>query len=199
MTMKNLLLTLASLGLCSLAQAGPVVVTGVTGTGSLNHDPSLIIDHVIPSEGSVWNLADKVYWSGTTPTLTMTFNQIYILQDVLLSVDNNDAYRMEVSLNGTDWSTLFNISSGDGEIGFGMDTMSSDSSHGEYIASINFTASQARYARIFATGGDNSYSVGEVIFAGASIPTAVPEPAIAALLSLGFLGLGLIHKRAQRR
>ena len=76
--------------------------------------------------------------------------------------------------------------------------MSSDSTHGEYEANIDFGPVPAQYLRIAATGGDNSYSIGEFQASGSMI---IPDdgnstiPELSSLLSLGaLLGFGLMFR-----
>lgn len=97
---------------------------------------------------------------------------------------------------------LFTIDVGDGEHGWGMDTMSTDGAHAEYVLGIDFSSVQARYLRIKATGGDNMYSIGELQAFGsaaAELPVSVPEPSITALLAAGLFGLGFARRRRTRQ
>ncbi len=144
---------------------------------------ALIIDGSVPPEGQYWQ-TDTAYWSGTSVILQVDLGARYKLEDVLVSVDNNDAYLVQYSIDGLSFSNLFSIAVSDGEIPVspgGMDTMSSDSANPEYVPSIDFSAVDTRYLRISATGGDNYYSVGEIQAFGA--PSSIPEPT--ALLLFG--------------
>lgn len=101
--------TAATLCVALNAFSATVTVTGVSGTGSYNNSVSLIVDGVIPGESSGWTGVSNVWWYGTTPVFTLTFDQIYTLQDVTVSVDNNDNYRVRTSLDNTNWSNLFSM------------------------------------------------------------------------------------------
>ena len=149
-----------------------IVPTSISGTGTFSNSVNLIIDNVVPGEGSVWTGGTNVYWSGITPTFTLSLGSAYVIQDLLFSVDNNDTYNVTYSLDNINWSTLITISSSYGEIGNGMDTMSTISGDPEYISQMDFISVSAAYIKIFATGGDNSYSIGELQIFG----TTVPEP-----------------------
>ncbi len=141
----------------------------------------------------MWTGPQNVYWNGTTPIGTLNLGQLYQIDDVQLLVDNNDSYAVEWSLNGSVWNNLFSVSVGHGEIGWGMDTMSTLSGNGEYIAVLDFTAIQAQYLRIFATGGDNKYSVGEVQAFGSV--SNVPVPAAVWLFISALLGLSTLNRK----
>ncbi|MCI2284712.1 PEP-CTERM sorting domain-containing protein [Colwellia sp. MSW7] len=119
----------------------------------------------------------------------MDFGELYNINDVLVSVDNNDDYEVTWSLDSVSWSNLFTINRSDGEITWGMDTFSTDTLHNEYIAAIDFSTVQARYLRIKVTGGDFGLSIGEFQAFGSKLTTSVPEPSSLAIFALGFIGL----------
>ena len=174
------------------AEAAQLNVVNVVGTGTFNNSTALIHDGAIPAQGSVWNLPDKVWWNTTTtPTFTLDLGAIYLLQDFVVSLDNNDTYRFQYSTDNVTYNNLVDVSSAFGEIGGGMDTFSSVFGNPDYVAGVDFTATSARYVRVFATAGDNSYSTGEIQLFGES---AVPEPSTFVLLTAG-LGLFLMRRK----
>ena len=186
--LMTICVTMAMLAICSASQASLITPTGVSGTGTYNNSAGIIIDGTFPAEGSAWSGSDKVWWNGTAVTLTVDLGALYQLDDIVVSVDNNDTYLIEYSSDNTSFSTLFSIPSSIGEIASGMDTMSTISGDSEYESSLDFSSVQSvRYLRISATGGDDKYAVGELQAYG------VPEPATMSLLGLG--GLALLRCR----
>ncbi len=181
-------------GVIGSVQATPVSAVSATGTGTFNNSPDMLIDGVLASEGSLWKAGTSVWWSGMSPTFTIDLGGVVLLEDLLVQVDNNDAYRFEYSENNNTWSSLFDIQVSDGEVGWGMDTMSTDSQNSEYIASLDFVPVDARYLRVFAIGGDNFYSVSEI----QAFAAPVPEPSTIMLFGLGLLTLAGASYRRQK-
>ena len=169
----------------------------VSGTGNFTNSPNLIIDGTVPTEGSSWSAATNVRWSGVIPAFTIDLGAIYNVDDVLVSVDNNDHYSIEWSTDSTSWNNLFSINAGNGEIGWGMDTMSTDSTNSEYVSALEFSSVQAQYLRVFATGGDNLYSIGEFQTYGSNVSN-VPVPAAVWLFGTGLIGLSRMKKNHQK-
>jgi hypothetical protein len=169
----------------STAHAALIPVTSVTGSGVYSNSLPLLTDGYIPPEGTIWTNDTNVWWYGTAPTFTLQFNSVYTLDGIRIQVDNNDDYLIQYSLNGSAWSDLYTIPSGNGNIGNGMDTFNQ--------AEINFAPVDARYIRVQATGGDGMYAISEVQAFG----TPVPEPATITLLGSGLL-IGTVFGKRKR-
>jgi hypothetical protein len=195
--MKTLTSLLASALLFSATAVNAAALTPLSFSATtLSGNPSSITgatyagDSSFPTERAFWKNS-TAWWHGTDQVMSFTYTQVFNIEEILLSVDNNDEYRVQSSLDGSTWSTLFDINRSHGEHNYGMDTMSTLAGHGEYIAALNFAPVQAKFLRIFATGGDNSYSVGEFQAYGSTV-SAVPVPAAALMFApalLGFMGL----------
>ncbi len=193
--MKLLLTALFTL-LAGTANAALITPASITGTGTYNNSADLITDGTYPVEWSVWTGATSVWWYGTTPTFTIDLGALYALEDVVLSVDNNDSYSVMSSTDGSSWSTLFIIDRTYGDVGWGMDTMSSIAGDTEYVPGIDFATQNARYLLLSAVSGDNAYAIGELQAYGTlAATTAVASPATLALFGLGLCGLQLLRRK----
>ncbi len=172
------------IGIFGTANAALLAPVSVSGTGTFSNI-DYMTDGIIPSEGSYWR-GDTTWWYYTPPQFTVDYGGIFLIEDIVVSVDNNDYYRIEYSLDFTNWNVLTAIDAWDGEIYGGMDTMSSVSGDSEYLAAIDFNGVTAQYLRIFATDGDSQYAVGELQAYGTS---PIPEPATMLLFGVGMAGL----------
>jgi len=203
-TMKLVATTMALL----LMVCGPVLATvltadSVTGTGTYNNI-EYINDGEFPEEKTYWQINTTWWWTsyGTSSDVAFTFDygSIYAIEDIVLSVDNNDTYRVEYSLDNTTWSDLFTIYPNYGEIPAtppgGMDTMSTVFGDAEYVSGIDFDTVTAQYLRISGEGSDYLYSIGEFQAHGSPV-APVPEPTTLALSAMGLLGMaGYLRKKA---
>ncbi len=180
--------------MASVSQAGVITATSVTGSGSYSNSVNLIIDGTIASEWSGWTQGTNVYWNGLTPAFVIDLGETYLVEDVIISVDNNDSYKVDYSTDNISWSNLFTISSSYGEVSYGMDTMSTFSGTSEYISQIDFSTVSARWLKVYATGGDGCYSVSELEAYGTTLST-VPVPGAAMLVLAGLASSSRIWQR----
>ncbi len=189
----------------SQANASLLTPSSITSQGTFTNADSLLIDGVFAAEFGFWQDPTNAWWnnqegSGTSAVIfTIDYGSTFSIEDVVLSVDNNDSYRVDYSTDAVSWSQLFEIGVGDGEITNGMDTFSTMSGNAEYVANIDFSAVEAQYLRIYATGGDTRYSISEFEAYGSNLTGAVPEPASIAMWgALGLAGV-LVQRRFRKR
>ena len=164
-----------------LTPAG-VSASGTEGSEYTN-SLALLTDGVVPAEFTDFNAASNVYWSGqeagpiVTPSggdlspaageLSGLYFDIDLggtqrVTELLLSVDNNDDYAVDYSLDGSNWTRLVDVLASAGNVSYGMDTLRYTSADRPYSTDGSFTAVQAHYLRFYATGGDGAYAVGEI-------------------------------------
>ncbi|MCF6345575.1 MAG: PEP-CTERM sorting domain-containing protein [Thiomicrorhabdus sp.] len=174
-----------------------------------------IIDNVLfeemsySSETGNW-FTSSIWWQGKGQII-LDLGNSFVIQDMLIQVDYNDNYYFDYSIDNLNWSPLFTITPEDGEIASGMDTMSSDELHNEYVANMDFSASEARYLRVSASsqGGNGIYVISELqvfgnppltsSYTGAQTVSPVPEPSSLMLFSAGLMVLaGLQYRRKKQ-
>ncbi|EGK71285.1 hypothetical protein METUNv1_02674 [Methyloversatilis universalis FAM5] len=196
--MKSLMFAAALLFAGAVSAASPITAVNASATGTYSIDGpdlSILADGFIAPEGTHYTFR-SVSWGGqegrSGAVFTLDFGQLYTLTDVLLGVDNNDFYQVQVSVNGSSWNTLFTNLAFEGESSSGSEIISSDASHIQYQSTIDFPAVNARYARIYAVAGDGAYSVSEMSFSGVAV---VPEPEAWALMLGGLALVGALSRR----
>lgn len=184
--MKKLAALVGITLLSSTAHAASLTPTGISFSGGSFYGTSYIADGHVPSEGTQWQTT-TTWWSGTSPVITFDYGSLFNIEDILVSVDNNDSYNVQWSTNASSWTHLFQIPGSAGDISWGVDTMTSFSGP-EYVSQIDFSPVQARFIRIFAASGDRMYSVGEFQAYGTEV-SAVPLPAAVWLFAPALMGL----------
>lgn len=134
----------------------------VKGHGTFNNKPSLLVNDKVVEEGTAWTDDQTVHWSDPGVYFIIDYGKIRPIFDVMIQVDNNDDYIVDYSVDGKTYSRLFAISSDDGNVTFGMDTMISLDAHPAYEPKIDFKPVRARFLKVYALGGDGLYAVTEV-------------------------------------
>ncbi len=157
-----------------------VMSSGTQGAEYFN-DLSLLADGNVPPDGTYWADYRNVYWQGQevggyggAGELTATggglaglyfdidLGSIQRVADLVLSVDSDDDYAVDYSTDGENWTRLLEIRSWFGDVGWGMETFSTWDQSPAYEANIDFNPVMTRYLRVYATGGDGNYAIGEV-------------------------------------
>lgn len=201
--MIHRILATAALGLAAIGTAQAVTVSSISGTGTFFNNPTALLTDSDFGLGFGWSDAPTVYWADQTGAagvaFTLTLDTLYTIDDVRIGVDSSDFYAVQTSTNGAVWNTLFtSLSAGidpSFEWGGSGSIIKKSSVAGEaaYSNLIDSPATQARYVRIFAAGGDGFYAVSEVQLVGTAVP--VPEPETAAMLLAGLSTLGFLARR----
>lgn len=129
--MKKMLVMLSLALIGSAAIAAPVPVLGVSAYGSGNpfeNAPALIADGVIPS---AWNGEGSFFWSGKGKWVALAFDQVYALQDLVLSADPGDSYRVHLVLNDGSWSEAFLLPAPGGDKAHGNESKNKNGGSGK--------------------------------------------------------------------
>jgi len=157
----------------------------IVGTGTWNNSVNLLNDGIIPDKGVFWQDSRNVWWVGTGTTFVLDYGAQFVIKDLVVSVDNNDDYQFDISVDGLSYSPLVTLRDTFGTVApapGGMDTISSILGSSDYVLGFDFSPAVGRYLKVTGLRGDNLFSLGEVQAFG----TPVPEP-----ISLALWGLGI--------
>jgi hypothetical protein len=217
--MKKVLLSFAIvLMFASMGSAAPMIAfDDVTAQGSfrewspggsvLHNSWGRVTDGYFPPQWTYW-LQDTTHFGreASQGYLTFDLGGLFSVEDVTLSLDNNDTYYVDYSLDNLAWARLFMVHSSYGPNINGTDIFSTVAGHSQYDNRINFGAVDAQYLRIWADygQGDGAYSIGEFQAFGTALaqedpdPEAVPEPSTMLLLGAGLAGLALMRRKTRQ-
>jgi hypothetical protein len=134
----------------------------VEGNGEYTNGLRLIIDGHTPPEEGPWNGTQCVFWTDTQTFFVIDFGGNYDISAILVQVDTDDSYKIDYSLDGSEYFDLTTISADFGDFESGMDTLSTQPDDPQYVQEMEFEPVQARYLKIYATEGNGEYSVSEV-------------------------------------
>ncbi|XXF75406.1 VWD domain-containing protein [Myxococcaceae bacterium GXIMD 01537] len=131
----------------------------VTAAGAVSGNPQVVTNTIFAPAGHSWRDVQYVVVTPAGTSLTVDLGAIHSLARLVVQADNNDTYLVESSIDGVVWSTLVTIPMFGGA---GMRTRPMITLPSRV---------DARYARISALSGDNSYSVSEFELYGSAEPT----------------------------
>jgi len=215
MMKRIFLFLLFSLAVTSTAYCAPITFENVTGYGRYwtdwredrteGGDLGILTDGYIPPPGSPWYQNTVVFGPRFTAAVSpdevyqpvyfvFDIGSLYNIENIIISVDNNDNYHVIYSTDGTIWNPLFVIDRVYGSVDEfdpgGSDIFSTIAGAPYYEPLIDFSPVTAQYLAVFASGHDWGYSISEFQAFG----TPVPEPSTMMLLGFGLLSLVGIHR-----
>jgi F5/8 type C domain/PEP-CTERM motif len=223
MMFRKILLPLLLVSILPLfANAAPITFTDVTGLGTYANSLDLLTDGTFPAEWSPWDSTSTVsfnQWGSGYDREFFIFDMgsLFTINDIAISVDNNDSYTIEYSTDQSNWLNLTTVDLHFGNVTNGMDTMTTISGNFGYVGGLDFTQSVlAQYLRIYVDGwqgstgtsspdvGDGAYALGEFQAFGEAYvapptgPAPVPEPSTFLLLGGGIAGLAFYRRRTKK-
>jgi hypothetical protein len=173
-----------------------IEVRSVEGIGNFTNEAALLIDRRLADEGTGYDDPMCVHWNEQATHFIFDLAMPYRITGLTLQADNNDDYIIEASTDRNKWSRILTISEAVGETPFGMDTFSTVKGDPEYVPSLRFSPTVARYLRLSARGGDEMYAASELQVFGETVQgggglqalptTAVPGAPLKARIASGY-------------
>jgi hypothetical protein len=162
----------------STMAAEPIKAVSVKGFGEYGNNVRVLTDRVMPPEETEYTDPACVYWYTAETYFIIDLGEVIWIEGITLQVDNNDDYSLDVSTDGKNYTPLLFISSDWGEMGFGMETISTVKGDPEYIPEAKMSPTRGRYLKLSAGGGDIAYAASEVlVFGNKEAPPLHPAPA----------------------
>lgn len=134
---------------------------------------STVTDGIFLGNGHTWD-NDTVYWSGTDAVVQINLGASFNIVSLTVEADNNDTYQVDYRIGDT-WQSAVLVPAAYNGGGLQLRTINLD------------TPISTNGLRIYATGGDNLYSVSE--FQAFAAPVPEPESYALMLAGLGLLGV----------
>ncbi len=144
----------------------PIKAVSVKGFGEYGNNVRVLIDRVMPPEETEYMDLACVYWHTAETYFIIDMGEVIRIEGITLQVDNNDDYSLDVSIDGKNYTPLLFISSDWGEMGFGMETISTVKGDPEYVPEAMMAPTRGRYLKLSAGGGDVAYAASEVLVFG---------------------------------
>ena len=144
----------------------PIKALSAKGFGEYGNNVGVLIDRSIPPEETEYMDPACVYWHTAETYFIIDLGTVVRIEGITIQADNNDDYILEVSEDGKKYSPLLFISSDWGEIGFGMETISTVKGDPEYVPEAALAPTRGRYLKLSAGGGDAAYAASEVLVFG---------------------------------
>ena len=123
---------------------------------------ALVQDGDWPLQGQEWTTG-TAWWRDPAARIRIDLGEVVNITGLAISVDNNDDYKVLASVDGHSWTRILKIRAADGEIGWGMDTLSTLKGDPDRVKGLGFQPGPARYLKVSASRGDGLYSVGELV------------------------------------
>lgn len=160
-----------------VTQGEPIKAKSIKGSGEFSHAAKLIIDQKMPKQGTLYDNKSCVYWSDPKTSFVIDLGAALWITGLTIQADNNDDYVIAVSTDGKAFKPLLTVRGEWGDVFDGMETLSTLAKDPQHVAEMAIKPAQARYVRLDAKGGDEAYSVSELLLYG-SKTAPVPQGSI---------------------